>query len=420
MSFLERVGAALRAWKLADGYSPENPLFDAPPKVQGVVVNAKTSLQVTAVLACCRVLAETVASLSMITYKRSGRDKERAENHPVYELLHSKANQYMTAYQFFECMMYQALLYRGAYAVIRTDKSGAISELVPLKPGQTVPVYDSKGALWYQTIIDGKIYCLEYAEVLYIPGGPSLDGIVSSSIMDLAKTAIATAMATEDYGLEFFGNGAKPGGVLTTEQRLTDESYNRLKESWNNKAKNKVGGIKILEQGLKYQGIAMQNDQAQFLETRKFARSEIAAAYRVPPHLIADLEKATFSNIEHQGISFVVYSLRPWLTKWEQEINTKLFLPAERQKYFSEFLVDSLLRGDIKSRYEAYNIGRNGGWLSANDIRAKENMNAIDGGDIYLVPLNMTTAEQITEGGGEDGKQEGTPDNGGAAGGNQE
>ncbi len=410
MSILQRMGAAFRSWVLTDYFTPDNPLFDTPTK-SGVIVTPTNAVKVAAVIACCRVLAESVASLSLITYQRQKRGKERATEHKAYRILHDKANQYQTAYVFREIMMYQALLWKGAYAVIRWDRDGFLSEVVPLHPGMTVPMKDNSGKLWYSTVIDGKNYVLAYEEVLFIPG-ISMQNYVTESVLSMAKNSIALSMAAEDFGTEFFASGAKPSGVLTTEQRLTDDAYARLKASWNDSAKNKAGGTKILEQGLEFQQVTMQNDQAQYIETRKHQRAEIAAIFRVPPHMIGDLERATFSNIEQQSIEFVTHSLRPWLVKWEQEINSKLFSPKEQVKIFAEFSIDSLLRGDIKSRYEAYRIGRNCGWLSENDIRETENMNTIENGDNYLVPVNMTTVDLLLKGGGNDGQKGNAPANG--------
>ena len=300
----------------------------------------------------------------------------------------------MTAYQFRECMMYQALLYKGAYAVIRYDNDGNVTEIMPLKAGCTQPAFDDKGKLWYLTIIDGVQYALHADEVLYIPS-PSIDGLVSMSIIDLAKNAITLAMATEDHGIDFFAGGAKPGAVVLTEKKLSDIAYQRLKEAWNTKSKNKAGATKILEDGIKYQESIMANDKAQFLESRKFQREEIAAAYRVPPHLVGDLSRSTNNNIEHQSLEFVMYTLQSWLVKWEQEINTKLFIGKEREIYHAEFLVDSLLRGDIASRYAAYAIGKNNGFLTTNMILTKENENPVPDGDEFFVPVNMIPGTMV-------------------------
>lgn len=304
----------------------------------------------------------------------------------------------MTAYQFRECMMYQALLYKGAYAVIRYDNDGKVTEIMPLKAGATQPAFDDKGKLWYLTVIDGVQYALHADEVLYIPG-PSIDGLVSESIIDLARNAITLSMATEDHGIDFFAGGAKPGAILLSEKPISDVAYQRLKEAWNTKSKNKSGAIKILESNIKYQESSMQNDKAQFLESRKFQREEIAAAYRVPPHLIGDLSRSTNNNIEMQSLEFVIYTLTPWVIRWEQELNTKLFIGKDRDTYYAEFLMESLLRGDTASRYAAYALGKNNGFLTTNMILEMENRNPVEDGisDEFFVPVNMIPASMVKD-----------------------
>jgi hypothetical protein len=229
--------------------------------------------------------------------------------------------------------------------------------------------------------------------------GLSSDGLVGLSPIQLMRQAIGLGMATEEFGARFFGNDARPGGVLQHPGVLGNEAFERLQSSW----ETRHGGLSnshrvaILEEGMQYSQIGIPPEDAQFLETRKFQVTEIARAFRVPPHMLADLERATFSNIEHQSIEFVVHSIRPWLVRWEQSIQQQLMLDRDRQKYFAEFVVDGLLRGDTVSRYQAYATGRQNGWLSANDIRTLENMNPVDGGDIYLVPLNMVPADMAGE-----------------------
>lgn len=219
--------------------------------------------------------------------------------------------------------------------------------------------------------------------------------------MRLAREAIGMALATEEYGARFFGNGAKPGGVLEHPGKLSKEAQDRLRTSWNemHQGLSKQHRIAILEEGMSYKQIGIPPEDAQFLETRKFQLNEIARIFRIPPHLVGDLERATFSNVEQQSIDFVVHTIRPWLVRWEQAIKLKLFTPTERRRFFAEFVADGLLRGDIKSRYEAYAIGRQNGWLSADDIRELENMNPLpdDTGKVYLVPLNMVPADKVYE-----------------------
>ena len=226
--------------------------------------------------------------------------------------------------------------------------------------------------------------------------GLSNDGLDGYSPISLMRQAIGLSMAAEKFGAKFFGNDARPGGILLHPGQLGDEAAKRLTETWESRHGGLSGAhrVAVLEEGLSYKEIGIPPDDAQFLETRKFQVNEIARIYRIPPHMLADLERATFSNIEHQSIDFVTHTIRPWLVRWEQSIKQNLMVPADRDRYFAEFLVDGLLRGDTKSRYEAYAIGRQNGWFSADDIREMENLNPLpDGkGEEYLIPLNMIPA----------------------------
>ena len=240
----------------------------------------------------------------------------------------------------------------------------------------------------------GQVY-LKAEDVLHIPG-LGFDGLVGYSPIAMARNAIGMAMACEEYGAKFFANGASPSGVL--EHPSTIKNPDKLRESWNSlfKGSSNSHQIAVLEEGLKYQPISISPNEAQFLETRKFQINEIARIFRIPPHMIGDLEKSSFSNIEQQSLEFVKYTLDPWVTRWEQSICRRLFKDSEKAEYFVKFNVDGLLRGDYQSRMNGYATGRQNGWLSANDIRELENMNQIPdelGGNLYLVNGSMTKLE---------------------------
>ena len=232
---------------------------------------------------------------------------------------------------------------------------------------------------------------LRPSDVLHIPG-LGFDGLVGYSPIAMAKNAIGMAIACEEYGAKFFANGAAPGGVLEHPGTIKDPQ--RVRESW----QSTFGGsgnsnkIAVLEEGMKYTPIGISPEQAQFLETRKFQINEIARIFRVPPHMVGDLEKSSFSNIEQQSLEFVKYTLEPWLVRWEQSVQRTLFSPEEKKRYFAKFNVDGLLRGDYASRMTGYATARQNGWMSANDIRELENMDRIpaeEGGDLYLINGNM-------------------------------
>jgi HK97 family phage portal protein len=369
----------------------------------GVVVNEQSALRVTAYLAAVKIISETVASLPLIVYRRiQPRGKERAPDHPLYTVLHDQANSEMTAYQFRETLQGHILNWGNGYAEIERDGAGRVIGLWPLLPDRTWPERDQETQrLQYRTILpDGQQILLPSERVLHIPGF-GFDGLVGYNPVKLAREAIGMALAAEQFGADFFGNGAKPSGIVEYPGRLSDEAYKRYKEE----VQEAHGGLgkqhrlMVLEEGLKYHQVTIPPEEAQFLETRKFQVAEIARIFRVPPHMLGDLERATFSNIEHQSIEFVVHTIRPWLVRWEQAIRMKLLTPAERREFFAEFLVDGLLRGDIESRYNAYAVGRQNGWLSANDIREMENMNPVPGGDVYMVNGNMVPIDQAGEGG---------------------
>lgn len=228
-------------------------------------------------------------------------------------------------------------------------------------------------------------------EVLHIPG-LGFDGLVGYSPIAMAKNAIGLAIATEEYGAKFFANGAAPSGVLEHPGTIKDPS--RVREAWQSQfgGSSNSGKVAVLEEGMKYTPISISPEQAQFLETRKFQINEIARIFRVPPHMVGDLEKSSFSNIEQQSLEFVKYTLDPWVVRWEQSIMRGLLSPDEKKQYFAKFNVDGLLRGDYQSRMNGYAVGRQNGWMSANDIRELENMDRIpaeEGGDMYLINGNM-------------------------------
>ena len=358
----------------------------------GKTVDERTALQTAIVYACVRVLSETIASLPFHTYTYTTNGKEKAIDHPIYYLLHSEPNPEMTSFVFRETLMGHLLLWGNAYAQIIRDGRGRVVGLYPLLPNKMVVNRNNQGQLYYQYEKDGQTYILNRYEVLHIPG-LGFDGLVGYSPIAMAKNAIGMAIATEEYGAKFFANGANPGGVLEHPGVVKDPA--RIRESWNAvyQGSGNAHRVAVLEEGMKFQSIGIPPEQAQFLETRKFQINEIARIFRIPPHMVGDLEKSSFSNIEQQSLEFVMYTLDPWVVRWEQAVQRALFSESEKRKYFVKFNVDGLLRGDYGSRMNGYAVGRQNGWLSANDIRELENMNRVPaelGGDLYLINGNMT------------------------------
>ena len=358
----------------------------------GKAVNERTALQTTAVYACVRILAETIAALPLHTYQHTNGGKEKAAEHPLYYLLHSEPNSEMTSFVFRETLMGHLLLWGNAYAQIIRHGRGRVVGLYPLLPNKMIVNRNDQGQLYYQYEKDGCLYILNRHEVLHIPG-LGFDGLIGYSPIAMAKNAIGMAIATEEYGAKFFANGANPGGVLEHPGVVKDPA--RIRESWNAvyQGSGNAHRVAVLEEGMKFQSIGIPPEQAQFLETRKFQINEIARIFRIPPHMIGDLEKSSFSNIEQQSLEFVMYTLDPWVVRWEQAIQRALFSESEKRQFFVKFNVDGLLRGDYESRMNGYAVGRQNGWLSSNDIRELENLNRIPeeaGGDLYLINGNMT------------------------------
>ena len=368
----------------------------------GKPVNERTAMQTTAVYACVRILAEAVASLPLHVYEyQDDGGKKLVHDHPLYYLLHDEPNPEMTSFVFRETLMSHLLIWGNAYAQIIRDGAGRVLGLYPLLPDKMEVQRDDKGNIYYvysrnsdenPTFKEYGNIKLKAEDVLHIPG-LGFDGLIGYSPIAMAKNAVGMTLACEEYGASFFANGANPGGVLEHPGVLKDPS--KVRESWNSvyRGVNNAHKIAVLEEGMKYQQIGIPPEEAQFLETRKFQINEIARIYRIPPHMVGDLDKSSFSNIEQQSLEFVKYTLDPWVIRWEQSLQRSLLLPGEKGKYFIKLNVDGLLRGDYQSRMNGYAVGRQNGWFSANDIREMENMNPIpdeEGGNLYLINGAMT------------------------------
>ena len=366
----------------------------------GKRVTDRTALQHIAVYACVRVLSEAIAQLPLHLYKYNDNGKERVPQHPLYFLLHDQPNPEMTSFVFRETLMSHLLIYGNAYAQIIRNGRGDVIGLYPLMPDKMKVDRDEKNRLIYiysrydeanPNLKEQGDIVLYADEVLHIPG-LGYDGLVGYSPIALAKNAIGISIACEDYGASFFGNNANPSGVL--EHPGVIKNPDKLRDAWH----RAYGGrnahkVAVLEEGVKFTPISIPNNEAQFLETRKFQIEEIARMYRVPLHMIGDLDHATFSNVEHLSLDFVKYSLDPWIVRWEQGLMKALLSDSEKGKYFIEFNVEGLLRGDYASRMQGYATARQNGWMSANDIRELEDMNMIPdelGGNLYLVNGSFT------------------------------
>ena len=374
----------------------------------GKSVTERSAMQMTAVYSCVRILSEAVAGLPLNVYRYNDEGgKEKAVDHPLYRLLHDEPNPEMSSFVFRETLMTHLLLWGNGYAQIIRNGRGEVIALYPLMPNKMTVDRDANGQLYYRyqhsndevNTMDTGSVILRPTDVLHIPG-LGFDGLVGYSPIAMAKNAIGLAIATEEFGAKFFANGATPGGIL--EHPGTVKDPERIRESWNRafSGSGNAGKTAILEEGMKYTPISISPNEAQFLETRKFQINEIARIFRVPPHMVGDLEKSSFSNIEQQSLEFVKYTLDPWVVRWEQSIQRQLLNPDEKSRYFVKFNVEGLLRGDYQSRMQGYATARQNGWMSANDIRELEDLDRIpaeDGGDLYLVNGNMLPLKTITQ-----------------------
>ena len=387
----------------------------------GKTVTERSAMQMTAVYSCVRILAEAIAGLPLHVYRyNSDGGKEKAIDHSLYLILHDEPNPEMSSFVFRETLMTHLLLWGNAYAQIIRNSKGEVMALYPLMPNKMSVDRDENGQLYYQYLrsideVGGKseTVILKPTDVLHIPG-LGFDGVVGYSPIAMAKNAIGLAIATEEYGAKFFANGAAPSGVLEHPGTIKDPQ--RVREAWQSQfgGSQNSGKIAVLEEGMKYTPISISPEQAQFLETRKFQINEIARIFRVPPHMVGDLEKSSFSNIEQQSLEFVKYTLDPWVIRWEQSIMRTLLTPEEKKSYFVKFNLEGLLRGDYQSRMNGYATARQNGWMSANDIRELENLDRIPaeaGGDLYLINGNMLPLQQagaFANTQNDDGKEENT------------
>lgn len=366
----------------------------------GKVVTERSAMQMTAVYSCVRILAEAIAGLPLHLYRyRDDGGKEKAIDHPLYLLLHDEPNPEMSSFVFRETLMTHLLLWGNAYAQIIRNGKGEVVALYPLMPNKMSVDRDADGHLYYTyqrsneeaPIAEGSKVILSPKDVLHIPG-LGFDGLVGYSPIAMAKNAIGLAIATEEYGSKFFANGATPSGILEYPGTVKDPE--KVRDSWTRgfSGSGNAHKVAVLEEGMKYTPISISPEQAQFLETRKFQINEIARIFRVPPHMVGDLDKSSFSNIEQQSLEFVKYTLDPWVVRWEQSIQRTLLQDEEKSRYFVKFNLEGLLRGDYQSRMNGYATARQNGWMSANDIRELENLDRIppeSGGDLYLINGNM-------------------------------
>jgi len=370
------------------------------PSVSGAVATENRIMGLAAHFACVRLISSTIASLPIHVYERTGNGKKIRNDHPVAKLLRENSNKEMTSFSVIEAMQAQVLNRGVAFAELNFDKNGDVCEIWPIAPGVVTPKRtDKHGPIEYHFQNEGIV--LPAKKILHVPG-LGFDGINSFSPIRLFRQTFGLSLAAEEFGSRFFGQGTNLGAVIKYPNALKDDARERLKVSVKEgySGLGKSHNVMVLEEGATFEKLGMPLEDAQFIETRKFSATEIARIHGVPPHLIGDLEKATFSNIEEQGIEAVIYLFRPWVERWEKVLNSKLFTGADKERFYIKFELGGLLRGDTKSRYEAYSLGLQQGFLNVDEVREKEDMNPLpDGkGQVYRFPLNLGEAEkQIKE-----------------------
>ncbi len=364
------------------------------PTASSVEVNDQTALSCMAVYAAVRLLSETIGSLPGHVMRETDGGKQKALSHPLYSIIHDQANPEQTAMEWRETAMGHLLLRGNHFSEKQYDNSGRLLALWPIHPDRVqVRRLAANAPLSYLIAIPGGgTVTLGPEQILHLRGMGS-NGITGYSPIAIARQAIGLAVAAQEYGARLFKNDTRPGGVLEHPGKLSDPAYTRLRRSIEEQHQglSNAHRMMILEEGMKWSQIGINPDDAQFLESRKFSVTETARLFNIPPHFLRDLERATFSNIEQQGIEFVVYTLRPWLVRFEQRMNIELLSPQDRITHFVRFNVDGLLRGDIKTRFESYQLAKQNGWLNADEIRELEDMNPIPGGSgqEYWQPINI-------------------------------
>ncbi len=387
-----------------DRWMDDHVLGERTATYTGKHLSISDSLQCVAVFACVRVLAETIGSLPLhLLRDLSDGSKEKATRHPLYQRLHAIPNDEMTAMQMWTALVGHDALWGNCYSYIERDNAERIIGLWPLRPDRMQDIRRvAPGKLEYlYRLKEGEPRILDGDKILHIPG-LTHDGLVGYSPIQQAREAVALALGAEEYGSRFLGNDSSPGGVLQHPGKLSSDGRKKLAETWEHahRGLEKHHRVAVLEEGMTWQSIGIPPVDAQFIESRKYQLGEVSRLFRIPPHMIGDVERSTSwgTGIEQQSIGFVVYTIVPWLVAFEQAINKSLLTEAERQAgYYAKFSVEGLLRGDMAARKDFYATGRQWGWFSANDVRRFEDMNPIKGGDTYLVPLNMVPADSLGE-----------------------
>lgn len=403
---LKRLRRTLLDWLFRD-YAPSDPalvrLFGlGTDTASGEQVSEDTALRLAAVWACVNKIAKTVAQIPLQVLQANtdeqGTTTSLAKNHPLYRLLHSQWNPYMTSYQARQMMQATVCLHGNAVAEIEWNNAGQVKALWPWPHSHVRYETDGFAVRYFFRDRRGTETRIPSENILHLRG-LVMDGALGLSPIAACRESVGEGFAAQKYGARFYKNNARPGGVIEYDGQFSDQdAEKRFRRSWQEaQSGDNVHKVAILPQGMKFVPFAISNEDAQFLETRKFNRTEIAAIFDVPPHMIGDLEKATYSNIEHQSLEAVIFNFMAWFVNWEQTLTAALLSPAQQRLYEIKHNVDGLLRGDTKSRWEAHQIAYLIGAKSPNEIRAHEGWNPRPGGDRYVHQANLVFDDDTTD-----------------------
>lgn len=380
-------------------YGPADDFWYRPIGLSGEVFNItpEQSLKITAVYACIRILANTIASLPLDVFEKVDGGKELAEGHPLYELLKYQPNANQDTYQFLERLMVDCNTRGAFYAEKIYDRRGNIAELRPLMPDWMCIEKLPYGFLRfrYNDNFTGEVRTFRQDELFRVQLFTGPDGFRPISPIKYNADAIGIMESMERFSGAFFRNGAMPGGTLEAPEGITikDETRKSIAESWNrqHQGPNKAFKIAVLDQGLKFNPLNLTNEDSQLIESRRFQLADIGRIFGVPLHMIQENERSTFNNIENLSLDFGMYTIRPWCKRIQHAIRRDLLFEGEKNRYFAEFNLNDLLSADVKSRAEFYVSGIQNGFMTRNEVRARENLNALEGLDEPLQPLNMVT-----------------------------
>lgn len=357
----------------------------------GVSVTEEKALALSAVWRAVRLCTQDIASMPFLLYERQKRGKERAPNNPLYRVLHDRPNPEMSSFTYWETVQGHIELWGNHYSEIERNGAGQVKALWPLMPDRTHPERKD-GVKSYVTTLPGGVQVrIPANRIMHVPGF-GFDGLVGKSPITMARESLGAVMAVREYGARYFGNGARTSGVLTHPEHVGPEALKSIKDSWQDlhEGLSNSHRIAVLEEGVTYQQISISPEDSQFLETQRFGVQEVARWFGVPLHMLNDNSMSPASNVEQASLDWVMHGIRPRSIRIEKAVNWDL---VPQGSLLAEFLLASLLRGDNASRSQFYREMFNIGVMSQNDIREAENMNAIEGGDTYFVPLNMVPVE---------------------------